>query len=173
MSYLGDLFFIFNLIFTIIGHIISFKQTYLLFIHFFLNISNYFWMITWMKKAKKIQIAKAQPQVLLSCCLIFYQFQPSIVYKSVAYKKIVYTFTRFFYISNHFFFQLSLSVAYVFHELSFKYCLGLLNTYNHHYTEAHFIFNLFGSMYRRRSILYRILNIYFSFSASFSLPLLV
>ena len=105
MSYLGDLFFIFNLIFIIIGHIISFKQTYLLFIHFFFNISNYFWMITWMKKAKKFQIAKVQLQVLLSCCLIFYQFQPSIVYKSVAYKKIVYTFTRFFLYKQPFFFS--------------------------------------------------------------------
>ena len=34
MSYLGDLFFTFNLIFIVINHISSFKQTYLFFVHF-------------------------------------------------------------------------------------------------------------------------------------------
>ena len=36
-----------------------------------------------------VEVAKFQPRVLLSICLIFYQFQPGVAYKSVAYKKSV------------------------------------------------------------------------------------
>ena len=32
------------------------------FLHMFQNISYYFWMITWMKKANNFLIAKVQPQ---------------------------------------------------------------------------------------------------------------
>ena len=39
-----------------------------------------------MKKANNFQIAKVQPQSA-NICLIFYQFQPGITYKGVAYKK--------------------------------------------------------------------------------------
>ena len=55
--------------------------------------SYYFWMITWMKKATNFQIEKIQPQGVVSFCLIFRQFRPGFVYKSVAYKiKHVYVF---------------------------------------------------------------------------------
>ena len=59
--YLYDLFFISSLIFIVINHINSFKQTYLFFVHFleYLLLS---WMITWMKKMNNFQIAKVQPQ---------------------------------------------------------------------------------------------------------------
>ena len=40
-----------------------------------------------MKKTNDFQIVKVQPQVLLSFCPIFGQFQPGVAYKSVAYKK--------------------------------------------------------------------------------------
>ena len=42
------------------------------------------------KNMNNCQITEVQPQgvrVLLSTCLIFYQFQPCVAYKSVAYKK--------------------------------------------------------------------------------------
>ena len=61
MSYLCDIFFIFSLIFIIMNHIISLKQTHL-FLHIFRNISYYFWMITSIKKANDFQIAEVQPQ---------------------------------------------------------------------------------------------------------------
>ena len=40
-----------------------------------------------MKNVNNCQIAKIQPQSVSSICLIFYQFQPDVAYKSVAYKK--------------------------------------------------------------------------------------
>ena len=46
MSYLCNLFFIFSLIFNVINHITSSKQT------------HYFWIITWMKKVKQSRAAK-------------------------------------------------------------------------------------------------------------------
>ena len=59
--YLYDLFFISSLIFIVINHINSFKQTCLFFVHFleYLLLS---WMVTWMKKMNNFQIAKVQPQ---------------------------------------------------------------------------------------------------------------
>ena len=39
-----------------------------------------------MKNMSNFQMAEVKPQVLLSICFIFYQFQPSVVYKSAAYK---------------------------------------------------------------------------------------
>ena len=60
-SYLCDLCFIFSLI--AINHITSFKQTYLLSVHF-QNISHYSWMILWLKKVNNFQTAKVQPQGL-------------------------------------------------------------------------------------------------------------
>ena len=62
MSYLCDLFSIFSLIFIVINHITSFKQTHLFFVHFFKNIFYHFWMITWIKKVKNFQIVKVQSQ---------------------------------------------------------------------------------------------------------------
>ena len=57
--------------------------------------------------------------------------------------------TRFF-ISDAFF-RLSVSVAYLFHELSFKCCLGVANIYKHH-NDTLFIFTIFVFMSRPRSI---------------------
>ena len=85
MSYLCDLFFIFSLIFIVINHITSFKQTYLFFAPF-LEYFLLFFIISWIKKANNFQIAIVRPQ-LLSFCLIFCQFQPGVVYKRVVYKK--------------------------------------------------------------------------------------
>ena len=51
---------------------------------FFKNISNYFWMITWIKNVNNFQIAKVQPSGI---CLAFCQFQSAVIYKSLAYKK--------------------------------------------------------------------------------------
>ena len=50
-----------------------------------------------------------------------------------------------FFISNTCF-QLSLSVAQFFDELSFKCCLGVLNKYKHHHNETVLIFTTFVSM---------------------------
>ena len=96
-----------------------------------------------------------------------------------------------FFISEAFF-QLSLSVALLFPELNFKCCLGvtyiynIYHTYNLHYTETHFIFSIFVSMSMLRyaislchifvylcRIVCRIFVIYLSFSASFSLSLII
>ena len=55
------LFVIFSLFFNVIYNIPSFKQMHL-FLYIFYNISYYFLMITWMKKANNFQIAKIQPQ---------------------------------------------------------------------------------------------------------------
>ena len=44
-------------------------------------------MLSWMKNVNNCQIAKIQPQSVSSIGLIFYQFQPDVAYKSVAYKK--------------------------------------------------------------------------------------
>ena len=41
-------------------------------------------MITWMKNVNNFQIAKVQPQVLLSICLSFCQIHPGVAYKIVA-----------------------------------------------------------------------------------------
>ena len=57
MSYLGDLYFIFSIIFISINQIISLKSTNLL-LHIFKNNYNYFWMILQMKKAYSFEIAK-------------------------------------------------------------------------------------------------------------------
>ena len=44
-------------------------------------------MITRMKYVNNFQIAKVQPQGVVSICLVFYQVQPGVAYKSVSYKK--------------------------------------------------------------------------------------
>ena len=44
-------------------------------------------MVVWMKKANNFQIEKLSLRVLLTFCLIFCQFQPSVAYKSVAYER--------------------------------------------------------------------------------------
>ena len=60
--YPKDLFFILSLIFIVINHITSLNRRNC-FLYIFQNISYYFWMITWMKKANNFQI----PKVLLDC----------------------------------------------------------------------------------------------------------
>ena len=75
---LCDLFLIFCLIFIVINHLISLKQTHV-FSHNFQNSSYYFWMITRMKKATNFQIAKFSLRVFLSFCLIFFaKFKPGV-----------------------------------------------------------------------------------------------
>ena len=44
-------------------------------------------MITWMKKTNSFQIAKVQPENITWLLVVFWQFQPGVAYKSVAYKK--------------------------------------------------------------------------------------
>ena len=39
-----------------------------------------------MKNVKDFQIVKVRPQVLLSICFTFFQFQPPVAYKSFAYR---------------------------------------------------------------------------------------
>ena len=87
MSGLCYPFFIFILIFIVINDITSFKQTCLFFLYIFKNISDFFWMITRMRKENNFQIAKVQPQGVAKFLLDFFQFQPGLAYKSVAYKK--------------------------------------------------------------------------------------
>ena len=60
--YPNDLFFILSLIFIVIYHITSLNRRNC-FLYIFQNISYYFWMITWMKKANNFQI----PKVMLDC----------------------------------------------------------------------------------------------------------
>ena len=60
--YPNDLFFILSLIFIAINHITSLNRRNC-FLYIFQDISYYFWMITWMKKANNFQI----PKVLLDC----------------------------------------------------------------------------------------------------------
>ena len=64
--------------------------------------SYYFWMITWMKNMNNFQIANFQPQSVTQLLLIFFQFQPGVAYKSVAYKKRL-LFLKF--VNEEFFFQ--------------------------------------------------------------------
>ena len=51
------------------------------------NVSYYFWMIAWMKKANNFQKAKVQSQDFAYLLLDFCQFQFGIAYESAAYKK--------------------------------------------------------------------------------------
>ena len=70
MSFLCDLFFVFSLIFIVINHITSFKQTSLFFVYF-LKYLQLFWIITWMKNANNFQIVKVQPQGVAQLLLDF------------------------------------------------------------------------------------------------------
>ena len=70
MSYLCDLFFVFSLIFIVINHTSSLKETYLFLAHF-QNVSYYFWMITWMKKVNNFQKLKVQPKDVAQLLLDF------------------------------------------------------------------------------------------------------
>ena len=65
MSYLHDLFFIFSIIFIVIYHITSFKQTYLFFVHFLGHLLFY-------KTVKNFQKVKVRPQGAASLLLIFF-----------------------------------------------------------------------------------------------------
>ena len=76
IPYLCDLFFIFSLIFTVINHITSLKQTHLFLVHFleylllFLDDND-----------------SSASGCCLAFCLIFSQFHPGVAYKKVAYVK--------------------------------------------------------------------------------------
>ena len=48
---------------------------------YFVEYVHYFWMITWIKNVNNFQIAKVQPQGILSICLIFF----SVLYKQHFY----------------------------------------------------------------------------------------
>ena len=64
MSYLHDLFFIFSIIFIVIYHITTFKQTYLFFVHFLGYLLLY-------KRVKNFQKVKVRPQGAASLLLNF------------------------------------------------------------------------------------------------------
>ena len=87
ISYLCDLFYIFSLIFIFINYITSLKQTYLFLPHFLEYLPFFFLMITWMNKANNFWMQKFSFRVFFSFCLVFRQFQTSVAYKIVAYKK--------------------------------------------------------------------------------------
>ena len=77
---------------------ISFKQMYLCFV----TSLEYFWVITRMKWTNNFQIAKVQPKVLLSFCLIFSN-ELGVAYKVLLTKKACnkhYTSADFFVIKN-------------------------------------------------------------------------
>ena len=59
--------------------------------------------------------------------------------------------------------QHGLSVAYLLMNCAFIVAEVLLNTYNHHYTKVHFIFNICDSRSRPRSIFVFILRVMRSF----------
>ena len=87
MPYLFDLFFIFSLLFVVINHIVSLKKTNL----FSAYISPI--IFGWWRECRKQIIFKEQKisvWVLLSLCLIFCQFQPSVAYKVLLIKKSVF-----------------------------------------------------------------------------------
>ena len=86
ISYLCDLFFIFSLIFIVINHIPSLKQS-----HFFLHfLEDLLIFLDNNKKANIFKKWKFNLWVMLSFCLIFCQFQPGVAYKSVACEKSVH-----------------------------------------------------------------------------------
>ena len=89
MLYLCDLCFIFSLVFIVINNITSLKQTHLFFTFFTIS-PNIF------RRRKQIifKRRKFRFRALLGFCLIFWQFQPAVAYKSVAYKK---NLTAYFY----------------------------------------------------------------------------
>ena len=74
MLYLQDLIVILSLIFIVINHIITLKQTHLFFNYIFWNISYYFWILTWMRKANKFRIAKVQPSGFAKILVDFLPF---------------------------------------------------------------------------------------------------
>ena len=88
MSYLCDLFFIISLIFIIMNHITSLKQTHLIFFCKFLKTYPIIFG-QWQGWRRRIifKYPKFSLRVLLSFCLSFCQFQFGVAYKSVAYIK--------------------------------------------------------------------------------------
>ena len=76
----------FSIISSCINHITSLKQTHMFFVHF-LEYLLLFLGDNVDEKGNNFQIAKVQPQLLLSFWLIFCQFQPDVAYKSVASTK--------------------------------------------------------------------------------------
>ena len=86
-SYLCDLLFIINLIFIVINHITSLKQTHLFFVYFLGYHLLFLDDKVDEKKRKTFKYWKFSPTVLLNFCLIFCVFQPGVAFKSVAHKK--------------------------------------------------------------------------------------
>ena len=90
-----DLLFIFSIIFNAITHITSLKETHLfLFVHFFEYLLS-FLDDKVHQESKTFSNSKrsAAGCCLAFACLIFYQYQPGVAYKSFACKK-AYTFGR-------------------------------------------------------------------------------
>ena len=85
-SYLCDLFFNFSFIFIVIIHISTSKQRYL-FLYIFQNISYYFQMTTWRKKANNFQVAKVQPQGIAQVLLNFLPISTWRCFLKCFYKK--------------------------------------------------------------------------------------
>ena len=96
----NDPFFIFSLVFIIINHIISLKQTHLFFSHFL----EYLMLVLHYKMDKEseqfLKRKKFSLRVLLSFCLIFYQFQLGVLIKVLFIKnrKSVYIYSVCIYI---------------------------------------------------------------------------
>ena len=83
ITYLCDLLFIVILIFSMINCMIKRIQTHLFFCLFpWIYPITFAWRICTTLKQQMFDL-----WVLLSICLIFYQYQPGAAYKSVAYKK--------------------------------------------------------------------------------------
>ena len=84
--------FIFTFIFNMINRMISWIKTHLLFCLFFRVCTITFGLWRGWKMWIIFKYQKFSPRVFLSICLIFCQFQPGVVYKSVAYKKACFSF---------------------------------------------------------------------------------
>ena len=86
-SYICDLLLIFTIVFIVINHIMSLKQTH----WFFLEVLEYLLLFLDDNMDEEnesfFQYQMFCLRVLLSFCLFFCQFQPSFAYKSVAQKK--------------------------------------------------------------------------------------
>ena len=91
-----DLLFIFNIIFIAITHITLLKETHLF---FFVHFLEYLLSFLDDKKDQESKTFSNSESSVAGCCLafaclIFYQYQPGVAYKSFAYKKSIYLWTR-------------------------------------------------------------------------------
>ena len=87
MSCLCDLLFIFSLIFIVINHITSLRQTHLFFVHFL----EYLLLLLDDNRDEESEKFSNKESSASGYCLafayFFFQFQPGVAYKKVAYKK--------------------------------------------------------------------------------------